>query len=310
MPRPLRIEFENAWYHVMNRGMGKRAIFKTDHHRQLFLNIMAQTTEIFGAEVHAYCLMDNHYHLLIKTPRGNLARIMRHINGVYTQQFNYQENKSGSLFKGRYKAILVHGDDYLLQVSRYIHLNPVTTQLVKKANHYRWSSYTDYLQPHNKRAWISVQPILSMMNSKQPVALYQRFIEKGLDHETTHFYNQTYLPTVFSQKETKKTLLKKSDQKKRTHSLPSLNKISRICANHLQVKEKNLYQAKRGITNLPRKIAIYGSRVWASEKIANIAEHYGCQNHSSISSIVKSVEEQRKKDKKFARLLQDIRESI
>src|ERR1700722_14362351 len=101
MPRPLRLEYEDAWYHVMNRGAGRKDIFKTDEHRNIFLDLLGQANKLFGAEFHAYCLMDNHYHLLIKTPRANLSRIMRHINGIYTQKFNQLLSRDGQLFRGR-----------------------------------------------------------------------------------------------------------------------------------------------------------------------------------------------------------------
>jgi putative transposase len=131
MPRPLRLEYENAWYHVMNRGAARQDIYKNDQHRLLFLNLLKEASLYYNIEIHAYCLMDNHYHLLIHTPRGNLSQAMRHINGLYTQVFNRSEKIDGSLFRGRYKAILVEEDSYLLQVSRYIHLNPVTAGLTQ-----------------------------------------------------------------------------------------------------------------------------------------------------------------------------------
>ena len=125
MPRPLRIEYENAYYHVMNRGRGRQQIFHDEDYYRTFLDTVAEANKRFGAVVHAYCLLGNHYHLLIQTPEGNLDRIMRHINGVYTQRYNRLKRTDGPLFRGRYKAILVDADAYLLQLSRYIHRNPV-----------------------------------------------------------------------------------------------------------------------------------------------------------------------------------------
>ena len=119
MSRPLRIEFPSAWYHVMNRGAGYRDIFNNDIHRMIFADLLSQITKMFQVEIHGVCLMDNHYHLLIKTPKGNLQRAMQHLNGVYTQRYNRLENSDGPLFRGRYKAILIEPDAYLLNVSRY-----------------------------------------------------------------------------------------------------------------------------------------------------------------------------------------------
>ena len=187
MPRPLRIEFENAWYHVMNSGVGRRDIFKTDKQRKIFLNVVGKAVKVFGAEVHAYCLMSNHYHLLVKTPRGNLSQVMRHINGVYTQHFNRDDQSEGPLFKGRYKAILIDGERYLLQVSRYIHLNPLEAKLVKKADKYRWSSYLGYLKSDNTDSWLTVNEILAMVNKKNSREVYRRFVDEGIDDLTENF---------------------------------------------------------------------------------------------------------------------------
>ncbi len=130
MARPLRIEFPGAWYHVMNRGAGRHWIYKYDKHYHYFLSLLADVTERYRVEVHAYCLMSNHYHLMLHNPDGNLQRIMRHINGVYTQYFNRTERTDGALFRGRYKAILVDAETYWLALSRYIHRNPLEAGLV------------------------------------------------------------------------------------------------------------------------------------------------------------------------------------
>ena len=107
MPRPLRIEYENACYHVMNRGRSRQDIFHEEKDYQSFLNTLAEAHKRFGLQIQSYCLMQNHYHLLIKTPEGNLGRAMRHINGLYTQRYNRMRKTDGPLFRGRYKAILV-----------------------------------------------------------------------------------------------------------------------------------------------------------------------------------------------------------
>ena len=143
MPRPIRIEYENAFYHVMNRGRGWQVIFTDERYYQAFLKTLEESHHRFDAVFHAYCLMGNHYHLLVETPRANLGRIMRHINGVYTQRYNQLKHTDGPLFRGRYKAILVDKDAYLLQLSRYIHRNPVETKkpMISQLEDWIWSSY-------------------------------------------------------------------------------------------------------------------------------------------------------------------------
>ena len=125
MSRPLRIEYADAWDHVMNRGGRYDAIFEDKNDYSAFSELLKEAIDIFHIKVAAFCLMQNHYHLLIQTPEGNISRSMRHINGVYTQRYNRLKRTDGSLFRGRYKAILVDSDAYLLHLSRYIHRNPI-----------------------------------------------------------------------------------------------------------------------------------------------------------------------------------------
>jgi putative transposase len=163
MPRPLRIEFANAWYHVMNRGANRQEIFKSNSDRNLFLSILSEISDRFNIEIHAFCLMGNHYHLLVKTPHGNLSRAMRHLDGVYTQRYNRLMHRDGPLFRGRYKAILVDSDQYLLQVSRYIHLNPVVAELCENPADYKWSSFRAYVNPELSISWLKTAFTLNQM---------------------------------------------------------------------------------------------------------------------------------------------------
>lgn len=141
MARPLRIEFDGAVYHVTSRGNERRPVFRDDSDRKAFLNILTQVNRRFHWLCHAYCLMGNHYHLVIETPEGNLSKGMRALNGIYTQGFNKRHRRVGHLFQGRYKAILVDKDSYLLEVCRYVVLNPVRAKMVRKPEDWLWSSY-------------------------------------------------------------------------------------------------------------------------------------------------------------------------
>ncbi|MCK5545000.1 MAG: transposase, partial [Desulfobulbaceae bacterium] len=141
MARPLRITFPGAFYHITSRGNEGKVVFKSKRDREKFLEYLESATKRYDALIHAYCLMDNHYHLMVETPSGNLPQIMRHINGAYTTYFNIKRKRSGHLFQGRYKAILVEIDEYAKELSRYIHLNPVRAGMVEKPEAYQWSSY-------------------------------------------------------------------------------------------------------------------------------------------------------------------------
>ena len=141
MARPLRIAFAGAFYHVTSRGNERKAVFKSIGDRQKLLEYLETATVRYNAVIHAYCLMSNHYHLLLETPSGNLPQIMRHINGAYTTYFNVKRGRAGHLFQGRYKAIVVQMDPYAKELSRYIHLNPVRANLAETPDKYEWSSY-------------------------------------------------------------------------------------------------------------------------------------------------------------------------
>jgi len=132
MGRPLRIEYHDAFYHITARGNDRQNVFRTNKDRERFLEYLESATERYKAVIHAYCLMDNHYHLLLQTPEGNLSQIMHHINGAYTNYYNTKRNRAGHLFQGRYKAILVNIDEYAKELSRYIHLNPVRAGMAEK----------------------------------------------------------------------------------------------------------------------------------------------------------------------------------
>jgi len=139
--RPLRIEFAGALYHVTARGNARMPIFGDDADRREFLSVLGQVLERFNWLLHAYCLMGNHYHLMVETAQPNLSAGMRHVNGIYTQRFNRRHARVGHVLQGRFKAILVERDSYLLELCRYVVLNPVRAGLVERAQDYRWSSY-------------------------------------------------------------------------------------------------------------------------------------------------------------------------
>ena len=146
MARPLRIEFPGAIYHVTSRGDRREPIFEDDEDRRALLDVVAQAMSRFDADMVSYCLMGNHYHFVLGTRQANLSRLMRHINGVYTQRYNRRHGKAGHLFQGRFKAILVDRDAYLQEVCRYVELNPVRAGLVAAASDWEWSSYLHHVE--------------------------------------------------------------------------------------------------------------------------------------------------------------------
>ena len=145
MARPYRLQGENCFYHITSRGDDRQDIFISVYDYQQFLKYIAQAKQKYNFYLYAYVLMNNHYHLLLETTSPNLSQIMHYINSSYTAYYNIKRNKSGHLLQGRYKSILVDKDSYLLELTRYIHLNPVRAKMVEKPEEYKWSSYQGYL---------------------------------------------------------------------------------------------------------------------------------------------------------------------
>ena len=186
MARPLRIEYAGAVYHVTSRGNARQSIFKDDQDRQRFLRTLKRITDRYRWVFHAYCLMKNHYHLVVETPEGNLAKGMREINGVYTQSYNRRHHRSGHLFQGRYTAILVQKDSHLLEVCRYVVLNPVRAQAVERPEQWKWSSYRETAglgKPHLclSRDWVLGQFDKERREAEQG---YRAFVKAGRGAES------------------------------------------------------------------------------------------------------------------------------
>ncbi len=182
MSRPLRLEFSGALYHITSRGNAQSAIFIADSDRGMFLACLAEAVARCGWLCHAYCLMDNHYHLLIETPDANLSQGMRQLNGVYTQRFNRQHQRVGHLFQGRYKAILVERDSHLLELCRYVVLNPVRANMVKQVAKYSWSSYPATMGYTATPDWLSTDWLLGQFGKRRAVARlrYAEFVAQGI----------------------------------------------------------------------------------------------------------------------------------
>ena len=197
MARPLRLEFPGALYHVTSRGDGREDIYVGDADREEWLDVLGEACQRFSWVAHAYCQMTNHYHVLVETPDGNLSRGMRQLNGVYTQRFNRAHGRVGHVFQGRYKAVLVQKDAYLMELARYIVLNPVRARMVRSAREWRWSSYRATAGQAHCPAWLSRDWLLGAFGPKLSVAenRYREFVSQGRGQPSPwgKLKNQVYL---------------------------------------------------------------------------------------------------------------------
>jgi REP element-mobilizing transposase RayT len=194
MARKPRIHFPGAVYHVMLRGNAGQDIFTEDSDRSRFLLILQQEQELSRCRIHAYCLMDNHVHLALQVANVPLSKIMQKVGFRYTQYMNRNLKRTGHLFQGRFKAILVDENNYLLELVRYIHLNPLRVNLVADPDHYRWSSHMSYRHSVDT-AWLTTDWVLSQFNSDRKLAkeLYWRFIQDGFsDGFRKEFHSGTF----------------------------------------------------------------------------------------------------------------------
>jgi len=203
MSRPQGIEYVNAYYHVMNRGAGRRKIFNNAPERKLFLTIISEAHIQFNIETHSYCLKTNHYHLLVKTPSSNLSRAMQHINSVYTQRYNRLNHTDGPLFRGRYKSILVDSDSYLLHLSKYIHLNPLEARMVDNLSDFIWSSYRTYIGDCDLPCWLFQSEIYGQLTTRaNKNEIYRLFMnDTQLHDEVKTIFDKERLSPILGNEE-------------------------------------------------------------------------------------------------------------
>jgi putative transposase len=185
LARQIRIEFPGAFYHVFSRGNQKQPVFLSDDDRFFFLKCLREAYEKFGVIVHAYCLMPNHYHLILETPLGNMSSMMHFLNTTYTVYFNTKHERCGHLLQGRYKSILIEAESYAQKLSKYIHLNPVRSKIVELPEQYAWSSYECYRGTDKPEKWLKTSFILSLFNeySEEATKTYVEFVIEGIGKE-------------------------------------------------------------------------------------------------------------------------------
>jgi len=280
MSRPLRIEFKGAVYHITSRGNASQAIFFDEKDFADFLRVLCQVVKRYHFLLHAYCLMNNHYHLLIETPEGNLSRGMRQLNGLYTQRFNQRHQRVGHLFQGRYKAILVDKDNYLLTLCRYIVLNPVRAKIVKDPRDWKWSTYRATAGYDQGIPCLTTDWILSQFGKEQKAASgqYQAFVLSGIKAESPlkAIKGQLFLGQENFIDEIKhlirdKEKLKEIPRKQRFVTRPPLNEILK-------------YQDKKS-----KDQAMYEACLQYGYTLKDIAEYFGV-HYTTVSRVIKRIE--------------------
>ena len=319
MSRPLRIQYANAWYHVMNRGRRGEAVFHGPEDYHCFIDLLKEASGMWEIKIAAYCLMDNHYHLLVQTPEANLSRCMRHINGLYTQSYNRRHKSDGSLFRGRYKSVLVDADGYLLELVKYIHRNPLRAGIVNKLEDYVWSSHAGYVSSSEKWNWLYKDFVLLMLSEekqKQKKA-YKDFVREVESSGVIKFFKKTNLPAILGREEFIAGIRRKFNKQGSENGVPqsrmlalSVAEIKQIVAMEYKTTVDALTASCRGRVNEPRDVAIFLSRKNSGKSLLEIGAEFKIKQFSSVSTVVNKIKKRVGEERKLKKRVQKIEQTI
>jgi putative transposase len=310
MSRPLRINYPEAIYHVMNRGIARNEIAKEKRDYEEFLKTFSEIHDLWRVQVYAYCIMNNHYHVCLKTPEGNLSRVMRHLDGLYTQRFNRVHRRDGPLFRGRYKAIVVDGDEHLTGVVRYIHLNPVRAGRVKSPQDYYWSSHKTYIRSYKTPLWLNTQEVLNRFSSNKG---FHRFVISDDDDEVGEFYRKKRKGLIFGTEEFREKVMKliskvspEHPRYEKTYVRPSVERVLDVVAESYGVKVDDLLEGVRGRENEARKVGMYLVKRMCDLTLNEVAQRFGVTSYGVVgwacNGIRKKIELNKVLKKKVERI--------
>ena len=318
MARPLRIEYPDAYYHVSNSALDGQKVFPSAKYYEAFIQALDETCTRLNVQVHAYTLLKDQYHLLVKTPEANLSRFMRQIDGLYTQYYQRLKKSEGSLFRGRYKAVLVQADKYLLPLTRFIHLGVRKQDL----DSHPWSSYQAYINKAKAPAWLVRDEALAQLEG--PAAKrYQRYAEyvaQGVDEELAHFYGKKNLSSVMGDDKFRKfAASKRSATSARGVSRgsnakwrPACKDIVTAVAAQFKVSEESIYQAARGpgSKNVPRWVAMYLCQELSASTLQSIAKLFKLKRYGTVSTTVGKLKKELATDAKLAANIQKLSKTL
>jgi putative transposase len=310
MARPLRVEYPGAYYHVINRGNAGEDIFATDRDREKFFEYLATAVERFSLIIHTYCLMTNHYHLLIETPQPNLSTAIQWLNISYAAYYNKKHQRRGHLFQGRFKSILVDADEYLKHLSRYIHLNPVRAKIVTTPGEYPWSSYSAFIGKIKPPEWLETKWLWGYFGKKKKEAIknYTNFVEEAdittLENpdkqlvggfilgapDFIDWVKDTFLSTRKDEKEI-------SQLKKLKPKTPVETIIQAVCT-EFECTENQIREKGRK-KNKAREIAIYLSRDHSGLSCKELGELFGGISGAAITMRYKQISKETVRDKRL-----------
>ena len=319
MSRPLRIDMENGLYHVTSRGWERRVIVDDDRDREQWFKLLDRIARRYDWRFYGWVLMDNHFHLFLKTPNADLSAGMHDLNSGYATWFNRRHKRSGSLYQGRFKAILVEDESYAWTLSRYIHLNPVKARMVKRPEDYAWSSYRHFLNGRGASEWLDWQTVLDQMgkNRSRTRKAYRDFVEQGIGGQVSSPFATVVENVLLGSDdwvEKMRTVLshEKPDpnipSQGRLAWRPSVESIEELTCQEFDVDVKVLH-AKRIRNNEARAVALCLIRRLTSEPVTQLAERYGGVSQAAISKAVQRIERRCEEEPKWHRLIRCIEQA-
>lgn len=309
MARPLRIEYPGAFYHITARGNERKDIFRGESDRKRFLAYLETAVIRYKAVIHVYCLMNNHYHLLMSTPAGNLSQILRHINGAYTVYYNKRHHRFGHLFQGRYKAILVEADEYAGELSRYIHLNPVRAGLANLPEGYPWTSYLNYIGKKKAPGWQSTDWLLRYFGKTPAEAQrrYRAFVEAKIGVAEEDPLKEAIASTVLGGPDFIEEIKGKYlGGRKRNRDVPAVAALTR------QVPQKIAERVRLEFRDSPehaRKVAIYLSQKFSGLSLREIGKQFGIRE-SAVSQASRRFESTLSENVRLRKRVEKVREEL
>ena len=317
MARPLRVEYPGAFYHITARGVAQQAIFFDDADREKLLSLLGQIHEGYGFIFHAYCLMDNHYHLEVETPEANLSRGIQWLGQMYATYVNGRYNRVGHLFQGRFKSVVVERDAYLAALTRYIQLNPVRANLVSHPDDYAWSSYRAYMGKVSKPTWLDTKTTLSQFGSNRKIQqrAFRQFMEEDY---VTNPLKELFCGFALGSESFVKKLRDFVGKQKKDSEISGLTRaLARVSIEDILiavreefgVKEKEL-QSKWSRKNAARDVAIYLAARLTGENLRRIGEQCGGLSVPATSLACRRVRERIESDKKFQKIVVKLEKKI
>jgi len=288
MARSLRVEFAGALYHVMARGVARLPTFLDDEDRRDFLAGVGRRVEEGDLLIHAFCLMPNHYHLLVETPRGRLARWMRHVNGDYARRFQVRHRRVGPVWQGRYKAILVEDGPYLLECSRYIHLNRSRSKLARPAQGYWWSSYRNYAGGSCAVDWVTTERVLGEWDGDR--ASYRRYVEEGEGAKPVSPFDRATARLALGGEAFVARIRKLLDKRPDHPEIPALRALRKTARPAPERVEEAVEEVFGGEPERRRgRLRLYALRKYSALGTSAIARRYG-RTPASVPVAVKCIE--------------------